>query len=75
MYYILEIQEQQNGSGSVLPYTATTKESALSKWHEILMYAAISSIYHHTALVVDAEGKYIARESFTHIPPVGEQNG
>ena len=68
MFIILEIQESEYGvTPATLVFTAATKNEALSKWHEILKYAAVSSLYRHSAVVLDTEGKAIARESYEHI--------
>lgn len=65
MFYIFEIQDGTDNH-AVLTYTAETKNAALSKYHEILMYASISSIERHTCIITDNEGKYIARETILH---------
>ena len=73
MYIILEIQQNTpEATPATLTHTAETKDAALSKWHEILMYAAISSVYIHTAIVMEPDGKYLARESYMHFT---ETNG
>lgn len=66
MYYVMEIQEPQDGPGSYFVYTAETENDALSKFHYILYFAAISTVATHTALCVDEKGQYLARETFNH---------
>lgn len=68
MYYILEIQEQRNGTGAVVTpiQTADIKNEALSKYHGVLMYAAISNVFKHTVLMIDGSGQSIAKETYTH---------
>lgn len=66
MFYVLEIQENVNNEGSYLITSHNTKEEALSKWHTILSYAAVSQIYLHTAVVINNLGEYIARETYKH---------
>lgn len=67
MFIILEIQESTFGAEpATLVFKAETQNAALSKWHEILQYAAISTIYRHSAVVLNTEGKIIARESYLH---------
>lgn len=66
MYYILEIQEQNDGTAGTLIYKENTRNEALSKYYDILHYAAISSVPVHTAVLIENDGRYIARESFTH---------
>lgn len=66
MFYVLEIQENVNNEGSYLITSHNTKEEALSKWHTILSYAAVSQVYLHTAVVINNLGEYIARETYKH---------
>ena len=66
MFYILEIQEMADGQKAHLMKTAETKNEALSEYYNILHYAAISTNPIHTAVVMTSDGKYVARESFTH---------
>lgn len=69
MFVILEIQEATNGATpAVRVFTEETKDAALSKWHDILRFAAISTLYRHTAIVMQTDGKYLARESYIHEP-------
>lgn len=70
MYYIIEIQEQANGTGTIVTpiKTSTEKNDALSKYHGLLMYAAISQVFRHTVAIIDGSGQYIARETYTHYP-------
>ena len=65
MFSIIELQTT-NGTTSHVYFTAPTYEAAMSKYHEILMYAAISNVEFHTCLVVDQYGKYLARECYEH---------
>ena len=44
----------------------TTRAEAMSTYYSIMAAAEVSSHEYHTALVVDKEGKYIARESCYH---------
>lgn len=68
MYYIFEIQEGHDGKGAVVTpiKTAETKNEALSKYHSVLAYAAISKVAIHTVFVVNGEGQYLARETYQH---------
>lgn len=62
MYYIIEIQEPQDGPVGIITYTKETKKTAMSKYHEILMYAELGSLKRHTAVVMEGNGQYIARD-------------
>lgn len=72
MYYIIEIQEQADGTGAILTFTEPTENQALSKWHSVLTFASVSEVFCHSAVVLDSEGKHIARESYMHYPQVEE---
>lgn len=67
MFTILELQTNNGITNVVTPIkTAETRNDAFSKYHGILFAAAISSVDTHTAMIIDAEGKTIARESYVH---------
>lgn len=66
MYYIIELQSNEDGTSGITTFSNSDKNQALSKFHEILMYAAVSSVYIHTVLVINEEGRIIAKNSFRH---------
>lgn len=65
MYIIIELQTTNEQTANIVQ-TKATKEEAMSVYHQILAAAAISSVEYHTAIVVDKEGRYIARECYKH---------
>lgn len=67
MYIILEIQTN-NGSSSVVTPIQTTeqKNDAMSKYHGILTYAAVSSVQCHTVVVLNEQGVVVAKETYFH---------
>ena len=67
MYIILEIQTSNGTSAVVTPIqTAEAKYDAMSIYHNILAFAATSSVNCHTAVVLDEQGRVVARESYFH---------
>lgn len=67
MYIVLEIwQPTPQEMLQTTSYSKSTRDEAMATYHYILHEAAVSSYYKHGAIVIDAEGQYIARESFTH---------
>lgn len=67
MFTILELQT--NNGQTVIPTpikTAETKNEAMSIYHGILFSAAVSEVHCHTAMVIDEEGKTLARETYIH---------
>lgn len=65
MFIILELQTT-NGQTAHILTTKDTKEEAMSAYHMILAAAAISSVECHTAIVMNEEGRLVARESYRH---------
>ena len=65
MYIILELQTS-NGQTANIVTTKDTKDKAMSVYHSILAAAAVSSVQYHTAVVMDEEGRYLARECYQH---------
>ena len=77
MYYIIEIQEQQDGTGTIVTPIKTSENTndAFSKYHGTLTFAAISNVYRHTVMILDGSGQYLARETYTHVPVEPELEG
>lgn len=71
MFSIIELQTT-NGVTAHTFQTAETQDSAMSKYHQVLMYAALSPVEYHTCIVLDEEGKYLARECYKHPQPTSE---
>lgn len=67
MYYVIETQENIDGTATVLPvHTKSTQNEALSVWHSVLSFAATSNVYIHSCVVLDDQLRVVARESFKH---------
>ena len=73
-YFVNEIQVTADGTGAGLITKHDSKNDALSKYHQVLMYAAKSALPVHSAVVFDEEGRTIAREAFVRIVPTPEPN-
>ena len=69
MYFVVELQINVGGGGANLVTQHATKNEALSKYHTVLAYAAVSELPCHSAVVLDEEGRTVARESFTRNVP------
>lgn len=65
MYSIIELQTT-GGQTTHIYQTAETKNEAMSKFHTVLSFAATSSVEFHACVVMDEQGKYIARECYQH---------
>lgn len=66
MFIIIELQTT-NGQTANIVSTRETKGEAMSAYHNILASAAVSSVEYHTAVVMDEQGRYLARECYEHI--------
>ena len=74
MYIVLEIQEPtEGGTPATITHIAPTLNDAMSKYHDILHYAAISELFRHSAVVMTTDGKYVARESYKHAAEVNNE--
>ena len=69
MYIVIELQKTENAL-SHLETTFENRDEAESKFHEVLKYAAISSIPIHSAVMLDDSGFLIRTESYPHQLPV-----
>ena len=66
MFYVIELQTTTDESGAGILTSHKTRNEALSKYHNVLQYAAVSEVPVHAAVCVDEEGNLIAREAFDH---------
>ena len=73
MFIIIELQTT-NGQTDNIVQTREKQNEALSVYHSILASASISEVEYHTALVIDEQGRYIARECYTHIKEVIDES-
>lgn len=73
MYIIVELQTAQDGTCSHLVYTTTNEDEAWSKYHQILSYAAVSSLPAHAAVILSNDGTPIANHCYIHeVAPIEE---
>lgn len=66
MYFIVELQVNGD-SGANIVQTADTYEKAMSKYHTVLASASVSEVEKHSCIVLDDEGRHMARECYKHI--------
>lgn len=65
MYKIIELQTN-SGSTAHIVHNADTLENAMSKYHEVLMYAAISELEKHACVVLADNGNTLVQECYEH---------
>ena len=74
-YYIMEIQQYQNGEYGRIVHFAydenpdKAKLKAESKYHEVLAAAAISELPMHTAVLISADGFPLMHQCYKHEQP------
>jgi hypothetical protein len=66
MYFVIEIQILSNGNPNVLHFEYEDRNKAFEKYHYVLAEAAVSDCLTHTCIILDKEGRHIARETFEH---------
>lgn len=77
-YYIMEIQQYQNGEyGHIVHFAydadaAKARLKAESKYHEVLAAAAISELQSHAATLLTADGRVIMNQCYKHALPTPE---
>lgn len=69
MYFCVEIQTYQGGTGATIVTEHNAKNEAFSKYHTVLSYAAVSDLPAHSCVVLDEEGRTVAREAFVRNVP------
>lgn len=67
-YIVIEMQTFADGNVGVLVHKDGLNDSnvAESKYHEVLHYAAVSTLPKHAAIIVTEEGKLRKQECYTH---------
>ena len=65
-YLVIEMQKQSNGTIAQICTSYTDRQIAEQKYHEILSYAAVSTIPIHTAVILSEEGNIIKKEVYRH---------
>lgn len=65
MFFVVEVQNN-NGAGATLVTTFTDRNQAESKFHEILKYAAVSSLTKHGAVVMTDDCVTILNKCYEH---------
>ena len=73
MFIVLEMQKLDENTLTILP--ANTYESqaeADSKYHAILSVAAVSSVWKHSAVMLNEDGTPMKYDCYVHIPEAAE---
>lgn len=65
-YLVIEMQKQSDGTIAQITTSYIDRNTAEQKYHEILSFAAVSSVPIHTAVILSEEGNLIKKESYRH---------
>lgn len=68
MYTVIELQTN-NGVTAILTYQFNDRDQAESKYHNVLSYAAVSTIDIHAVSILDALGDVIKNDRYYHTKP------
>lgn len=68
-YLVVEAQKFENGNVAQITTVHPTRESAEQKFHEILMYAAVSQLPIHSACILEETLRMVKNESYYHDVP------
>ena len=66
MFIILELQINSDGSVGSLVNKRDTRDEADSVYHSILAAASVSNIPVHSAVLLTADGRFVASETHRH---------
>ena len=67
MYIVIELQNN-NGTVSNIVTAYNTQQQAEEKFHEILKYAATTTLTSHSAVILNDRGEMIRAESYPLLP-------
>ena len=66
MFIVIEFQKNDEGQISTLVTTHDTLHDAESKFHQVLSYAAVSSLPLHSCMILNEKTYVIKTEVYTH---------
>lgn len=66
-FLVIEIQQNADGTVGNFVFTFDTANEAESKYHAILSAAAVSSVPHHSAIMMNSHGGYINSQCYDHV--------
>lgn len=71
MYTVIELQTN-DGVTAILTYSFADRDQAESKFHNILSYAAVSTVEIHAVSIIDALGDVVKNDRYYHAKPEPE---
>ncbi len=80
-YIVLETQTTGGVASIVPPLAYTDRNEAEAKFHQVLSFAAVSTVEEHAAMLLTSDGRVIRNECYRHpvvqeeVIPDDSQNG
>lgn len=71
MYTVIELQTT-NGITSIITFMFSDRDQAEAKFHNILSYAAVSTVEIHAVSILDALGDVVKNDRYYHAQPEPE---
>ncbi len=69
MYTVLEMQKLDENTLAILPAnTYNTRNEAESKYYAILSAAAVSTVWKHSAIMLNEDGTPLKYDCYIHLP-------
>lgn len=66
VYIVEELQFNVNNTVGIMTDQFADRNEAESKYHEVLKYAAVSTLPKHSAVLMNEEGFVLKSETYTH---------
>lgn len=66
MFFVIEIQQMQDGTFAHIVHTAETRNAAESTYHSVLAYAALSDLPTHSATLLGERGNMLMNMCYVH---------
>lgn len=67
-YYVVELQNAQDGSSASILTQKNTRLEAENLYHQVLSAASISNVYSHGAMMFTSDGVHICHQMYLHEP-------
>lgn len=66
MFIVLELQTEAKTT-TIQSFVFTEESTAEQKYHQILSYAAVSTVDIHSAVIMNEDGVVLKNESYNHM--------
>ena len=66
MYFIIETQAAEGGTGAAIVTTKSTRNEAEAEYHRVLQAAAVSGVYKHGAVILTEDCMPLMPKCYEH---------